>query len=166
MKELITKKTVVALLCVLIMCIPASSADPGSVDDPLITKSYVDGILLPQIKSYVDSQISSIPAAPGDNEVVQIPVASGSTVYNIVNVSKDQTVIGGKSCQMIMRMGSGVIVATSKGGVCDVTLGADLPNGTSAPSNHLLIIPVDDGRGIKMLSDGILMISGSYSVSQ
>ncbi|MBQ4629489.1 MAG: hypothetical protein IJB70_00665 [Clostridia bacterium] len=165
MKKMSFKKTLVASFCALAMCLPAGSADPGSVDDPLITKSYVDSILMPQVKSYVDTQIANVDFGSGSQDV-QIPVASGSTVYNIVNVSKDQTIIGGKSCQMILRMGSGKIVATSKGGVCDVTAGADLQNGTAAPSNHLLIIPLDDGRGIKMSTDGIIMISGSYSVSQ
>ena len=165
MKKISLKKTLVATLCALAVSLPASSANPGSADDPLITKSYVDSILMPQIKSYVDSQIESLSTdAPGGD--VQVPVASGSTVYNIVNVSKNQTIIGGKSCQMILRMGSGKIVATSKGGVCDVTSGVDLANGTQAPSNHLLIVPLDDGRGIKMSSDGIIMISGSYSVKQ
>ena len=64
----------------------------------------------------MDTQIANVDFGSGSQDV-QIPVASGSTVYNIVNVSKDQTIIGGKSCQMILRMGSGKIVATSKGGV-------------------------------------------------
>lgn len=165
MKKLSFKKILAASACTLALCLPSASADPGSESDPLITKSYVDQILMPQIKSYVDTQVANVDTGSGD-EQVQLPPASGSVVYNVVNVSKNQTVIGGKSCHMILRMGSGKIVATSKGGVCDATAGTDLANGTSVPSNHLLIVPLDDGRGVKMTSDGILMISGSYSVNQ
>ena len=56
------------------------------------------------------------------------------------------------------------IVATQKGGVADVTQGIDLQNGAVMPSNHLLIVPLDDGRGAQMLSDGIIMIKGNYTV--
>lgn len=165
MKKLNFKKTLAATLCAVTLCVPATSANPGGADDPLITKSYVDSILMPQIKSYVDSRVASIPQNPSQGETV-VPVASGSVMYNVVNVSKDQTIIGGKSCHLIMRMGTGKIVASAKGGVCDVTTGVDLQNGYDAPSNHLLVVPLDDGRGIKMTSDGIIMISGSYSVKQ
>ncbi len=153
MKKTKSGKILVSLLCVIALCIPALASDPGSLDDPLVTLSYVNDVLLPQVKSYVDTTIS---ASNGE----------GGADYSVVNVSKGQMILGGKSCHMIMRMGTGTIVATEKGGVADVTVGIDLANGTAAPSNHLLIIPVDDGRGIKMTSDGILMISGKYSVAQ
>jgi len=162
MKKSMSKKIIASALCAVLFGMSALAANPGSSDDPLITLSYVNDVLIPQMKSYVDSSVDSI-LAGGNSD----PVAGASSAsYNIVNVSKGQTVIGGKSCQMIMRMGKGTIVASAKGGIADVTVGVDLANGTAAPSNHLLIVPLDDGRGIKMETDGILMVSGSYSVNQ
>lgn len=163
MKKSTGKKIIASILCAAAFCMPALAADPGSSDDPLITLSYVNDVLIPQMKSYVDASVSSV--SSGSSETV-VTATGTASAYNVVNVSKGQTVIGGKSCQMIMRMGEGTIVATSKGGVADVTLGSDLADGTAAPSNHLLIVPLDDGRGIEMKTDGILMISGSYSVQQ
>ena len=145
------------------LCISPASAEPGSADDPLITLSYVEDVLIPQLKSYVDSSIANASLESGAQGGVTV---EGSGAFNVVNVSKGQTIIGDRSCQMILRMGTGNIVATSKGGVADVTAGYDLPDKTPAPSNHLLIVPVDDGRGIKMTSDGIIMICGSYSVKR
>lgn len=159
MKNFECKKIIVSILCILIFCMPALAADPGSSDDPLITLSYVNDVLIPQMKSYVDASVSSL--GVGSSALNEV-----SSNYNIVNVSKGQTIIGSKSCHMIMRMGEGIIVATQKGGIADVTDGIDLAAGSGVPSNHLLIVPVDDGRGIKMNTDGILMISGSYSVTQ
>lgn len=163
MKKFTSKKIIVSCLCAAAFCMPAMAANPGSADDPVVTLSYVNDVLIPQLKSYVDAKVQSVSAGSGD---VQVSATASGASYNIVNVSKGQTVIGGKSCQMIMRMGEGTIVATDKGGIADVTLGKDLTNGTEAPSNHLLIVPLDDGRGIEMETDGILMISGSYSVKQ
>ncbi len=159
MKIFESKKIIASILCILVFCIPALAADPGSSDDPLITLSYVNDVLIPQMKSYVDASVGSL----GDGS---LPAIEAASAYNIVNVSKGQTVIGSKSCHMIMRMGDGIIIATQKGGIADVTDGVDLANGAKVPSNHLLIVPVDDGRGIKMNTDGIIMISGSYSVNK
>ncbi|MBE7049723.1 MAG: hypothetical protein E7394_03010 [Ruminococcaceae bacterium] len=160
MKNLFSKAITVIFVLALVICITPVYAEPGGSDDPLITLSYVEDVLIPQMKSYVDSSVANS-SAGSQNVTVE-----GGTYFNVVNVSKGQTIIGDRSCQMILRMGSGKIVATKKGGIADVTLGYDLPDGVDAPSNHLLIIPVDDGRGIKMTSDGIIMICGSYSVKR
>ncbi|MBR5506562.1 MAG: hypothetical protein IKV88_00770 [Clostridia bacterium] len=158
MKNLLTKGIATIMILALVICITPVYAQPGGSDDPLITLSYVEDVLIPQMKSYVDSSVAN--TSSGSQNVT----VEGGLYFNIVNVSKGQTIIGDRSCQMILRMGSGKIVATQKGGIADVTLGYDLANGADAPANHLLIIPVDDGRGIKMTSNGIVMICGSYSV--
>ena len=146
-KNLIKKISLTACaLMFLSLCLPGLAADPGSNDDPLVTLSYINDVLMPQVKSYVDSKSQ----------------ASGG--FEIVNVKAGQTVIASASTEMILRMGNAQIVATQKGGVADVTQGIDLQNGAVMPSNHLLIVPLDDGRGAQMLSDGIIMIKGNYTV--
>ena len=150
MKKTLSKKimlTAIALLF-LTVCLPGLAADPGSSDDPLVTLSYINDVLMPQVKSYVDSK------AAGSNDG-----------FEIVNLKGGQTVIAGASTEMILRMGNAQIVATQKGGVADVTLGIDLQNGAVMPANHLLMVPLDDGRGAQMLSDGIILIKGSYKIS-
>ena len=149
MKKSFMKKislTVVSLL-LLSICLPGMAADPGSNEDPLVTLSYINDVLMPQIKSYVDSKTTT----SGDG-------------FKIVNLNAGQTVIAQASTEMILRMGNAQIVATAKGGVADVTQGIDLQNGAVMPANHLLIVPLDDGRGAQMLSDGIIMIKGSYTI--
>ncbi len=153
MKKLKNSKLLASLLCVAILCIPALAADPGSSDDPLVSLSYVNDVLIPQFKSYVDAAIDEQYSKDMD------------TSFNVVNVSKGQMILGAKRCQMILRMGDASVVATQKGGIADVTDGVDLANGVKVPSNHLLIVPLDDGRGVMMKTDGILMISGSYTVN-
>ncbi len=153
MTKKLSKKISITLLCVIFMsiCLPGLAADPGSSDDPLITLSYINDVLMPQVKSYVESKLGS--GGTGT-----------SSVFEVVNLKKGQTVIAGKSTEFILRMGSASIVATQKGGISDVTAGIDLQNGSQMPSNHLLIVPLDDGRGLTMQTDGIVMIRGSYSI--
>lgn len=153
MTKKLSKKISITLLCVIFMsiCLPGLAADPGSSEDPLITLSYVEDILMPQVKSYVESKLGSVEAGTG-------------SVFEVVNLKKGQTVIAAKSTEFILRMGSASIVATKKGGISDVTAGIDLQNGSQMPANHLLIVPLDDGRGLTMQTDGIVMIRGNYSI--
>ena len=65
---------------------------------------------------------------------------------------------------MILRMGTGTIVASAKGGISDVTAGFDLGQDIAMPANHLLIAPLGDGRGVKMTTDGKVMIKGTYTL--
>lgn len=153
MTKKLSRKISITLLCVIFMsiCLPGLAADPGSSDDPLITLSYINDVLMPQVKSYVESKLGSVEAGT-------------SSVFEVVNLKKGQTVIADKSTEFILRMGSASIVATQKGGISDVTAGIDLQNGSKMPSNHLLIVPLDDGRGLTMQTDGIVMIRGNYSI--
>ena len=120
----------------------AVAATPGSDSDPVISLSYLTEIFKPEIKA----------------EITQ------STQFSLVNVSGGQKLIGSAGTEMILRMGSGVILANDLGGIADTTAGFDLSNGTNMPSNHLLIIPRDDGRGFVATSDCIVMVKGSYRV--
>ena len=110
------------------------------------------------MKAYVDAQLG---IASSDGTVTARPAS-----FTVVNLNAGQSVIGEAGTEMILRMGSGKIIATQKGGLADTTSGYDLSNGTAAPSNHLLIVPVADGRGFKAETDSIIMIKGGYTVKQ
>ena len=81
-----------------------------------------------------------------------------------MDVKKGQMIKCGDGCEMILRMGSGTIVASAKGGISDVTKGYDIGQDEQMPANHLLIAPLGDGRGIKMTTDGKVMIKGTYTL--
>ena len=40
----------ILIFAVSFMCLPGFAADPGSSDDPLISMSYVNNVLIPQMK--------------------------------------------------------------------------------------------------------------------
>ncbi len=132
-------------------------ASPGSEDDPLITLSYINEKVIPSLKEYIDSKISD---APQKGETVN----SASLGYTLVNVKANHKIIGAEGTEFVLRMGSGTIVATENGGVADLTAGEDLANGTPIPSNHNLLSPKNDSRGLKMTTDGIVLIKGTYTV--
>ncbi len=151
------KKTAFGLVAVIlltaILAVSAIAA-PGSDEDPLISLSYINEVLMPEIKAYIDEKIATITGGDSNN------------TFELVNMTAGQQLIGDKGCEIILRQGTGTIIATQKGGIADSTQGIDLANGTAVPSNHLLIIPFDDGRGINMTTNGILMVKGTYSLKQ
>ncbi len=133
-------------------------AEPGDGDDPVVSLSYIQNKVIPELKAYVDSKLSGISSGGAYTE------APKNSVFEVVELEEDDELICGKGAELILRMGSAEIIATEKGGLADTTAGYDLSNGISMPANHLLIVPVDDGRGIKANSDVLVMVKGEYSI--
>lgn len=133
-------------------------AEPGASDDPLISKSYIENQLMPQIKQYIESRLAEVGGGSGGAAAVT------ADKFNVVNVSAGQQIICSAGTELILRMGSASVIATEKGGIADTTDGFDLADGTFMPANHLLIVPVSDGRGVRATTDIIVMIKGGYTV--
>lgn len=113
-------------------------ANPGSDTDPIISFSYLKEIFKPEVKQEL--------------------------TFQVVSVKKGEKLEGKAGTELILRMGEAEIFATASGGLADITSGYDLPSGTAMPSNHLLIVPKDDGRGIKAANDCLVMVKGDYVI--
>ena len=150
-----TLKNIIGISLSLAMTVSlVAFASPGSSDDPLVTLSYIKDTLLPEIYEYVDAKFSKVPA--GDT-------APGAS-FVVVDVKKGQKVVCDAGCELILRMGKATINASQSGGISDVTAGGDLQQGMAMPANHLLIVPLGDGRGVTMTVDGKIMIKGTYTI--
>lgn len=119
----------------------SAAAAPGTDDDPLVSKSYLDSVVYP----YIDSK-------------------SAGTSIEIVNVKKGSSIYCSAGTEYILRGGSANVIATSKGGVCDVTGGYDVADGIEVIPNHMMLVPVADGRGAYVTSDAIFAIRGPYEI--
>ncbi|HBU85297.1 MAG TPA: hypothetical protein DEF35_27195 [Paenibacillus sp.] len=168
--------------------IGAGTIQPGTADDPVVTKSYVDQ----QIQQALGGKISTgsgntssgadSNAGNGSNtgstgtgnsgstggDTTIPPLVSGaSDALEIVMVKPGQQLIGATGAEFIVRSGKAVIVSEGTNGVADLTDGVDLTNGQEAPNNHLLSFP-KDGRGISVLDGNkyslTVMVRGGYSL--
>lgn len=119
----------------------AADYEPGSPEDPVVTKSYVD------------AQIAAIKGAEGS-----------ATVFVPVFVEAGKTLIGGAGTELILRSGGALAVAKGEDGLSDVTEGKDLKATFAVTRNHLLLIPRDDGRGISAATDIWVMVKGTYTI--
>ena len=139
------KKRAWILIAILILAatVAVFAADPGSEGDPLISKSYLEG----PFAEWVRGLVAENKAEPA--------------VFTVESFKKGEKVTFQAGTELILRMGKATVVATEKGGLADATDGFDLQNGAAFPSNHLLIVPVGDGRGLLAEEDVLVMVKGA-----
>ena len=171
----------------------ASTTEPGSTADPLVSKSYVDQALAKLAdkayvdaalaksadKAYVDQALATAAQKAVDKAYVDQAVSArmaemaaaakaytdGKTGFQVVNLPKGATLLAQSGTELVLRGGKAKAVVSEKGGVLDATGGTDLWQGASIPANHLLIIPVSDGRGMVAETDAILIVKGTFTVT-
>lgn len=140
------KKILIAVMAVAILGIGAGQifATPGDSNDPVITLSYIQSVLMPEIAKKAESV-----AAP---------------TFQVIDVENGKKVICEAGTEFILRKGKATVISTEKGGIANVTAGTDLKDGEQVPSNSLLIVPLSDGRGVIANNDIILMVKGKYVI--
>lgn len=149
------RQNVINLIVVLIIglatTVIAGSFDPGSEQDPVVTKGYVDS-QISEVKKTIETSQST----------------STRETYEPLKINKNVQVIGKQGTEMIVRAGETKAITYIKdgneSGLQDVTDGIDIMKDKKVPLNHLIIIPRDDGRGIKFDTDGYIMIRGQYTI--
>lgn len=120
----------------------AGATEPGTINDPLVTKSYVD------------QKIAEI----------EIPSSVQNNTYEVVFVQAGQVILGKQGSEMILRSGIAKAIDSEGGGLQDMTDGVDIEGGETIPKYHLMIIPREDGRGMLAEKDCTIMVRGGFEV--
>lgn len=154
------------LVTVILTSFVSADNEYSSKDDPLVSLSYVNDVLTPEIVTAVMEKI--------EKEYVKISdlssAAKGS--YTEVIMEKGQTLMANSCCELILSIGECSSVVTSSNnikdgvGIIDCTSGSVITNGKTIPSNHYLVIPKADGRGITVSSDtAVVLVRGEYNIT-
>ncbi|MBU5434706.1 hypothetical protein [Pseudoflavonifractor sp. MSJ-37] len=150
----------------------ALAASQGSQSDPLVTLSYLNDKAIPAILSQVDTKIAQRETdlksqlqqvADGYAQSVKGNGGSTSAVYQVVSLSKGQTLTAGSSCEILLRTGTGTCSSSTSPGLVDMTGGSTLAPGGTLTSNHLYLATQPD-RGVRAVTAVTLMVRGSYSI--
>lgn len=120
----------------------AANSEPGTINDPLVTKSYVD------------QKIAEL----GEMGSTQ------NNTYEVVFVPAGKVILGKQGSEMILRSGIAKAIDSTGGGLQDMTDGTDVVGGQTIAKYHLMIIPREDGRGILAEKDCTLMVRGGYEI--
>ncbi len=160
--------------------VTAANPQPGSDDDPIVAKSYVDqeverlskkinNLSQQQVKlletiSILEAKINSIDGSSApQNPPAEVPASS---VFKAIQISKGQKLIAGAGTEIVVRSGQATAISGKDGdGLADLTSGGDTSSGMAIKLNHLLVASRDDGRGIKAESDKVyLLVKGEYKL--
>lgn len=159
MKKIIT----IILILSLLLMLPIN-AEPGDNSDPLIVLSYLNLRLNELIKEYnldkiadLEKEVEELKKQPSTDE-------TDTSSLEVVNLNPGESLIASAGGEIILRVGNATAIVSELGGLSDVTQGLDIGADGKIPPNHLLIIPRDDGRGVKAIDNVILMVRGAYTI--
>lgn len=129
-------------------------SEPGSEKDPLVTLSYVED-KMENMKEYIDVKIKNLSQG-----------GSSPNEFEVVELKKNEKLIAKSGTEIILRGGQSTAYGVGiDRGLSDVTKGVDIDNEkTLLPTNHHLIVPRDDGRGVQAKTESIFMVRGKYEI--
>lgn len=155
-KKLLILITVTLVTGLLLYPTVTYAAEYLSENDPIVTLSYLKDIFAPQLKEEIKSET----AAPAPTQ----PIG-----YDVVELTAGQTLTSNSgTVELILRPGSSAIVISEheQNGLSDITSASEVLNGEEIGVNHALIIPRNDGRGIKITSDkAYVLVRGDYKTN-
>lgn len=153
--------------------VSAGDFQPGSQEDPLVTLSYVEQ-RNEQLKYYSDQRDQELNAliqqngqriAALEERIESLPITGNQTAsLEIVTLATGQKLIAEAGTEIILRGGQATAIQSQLGGLSDVTGGRDIKQDELVPANHLLLVPRSDGRGVKAVTECILMVRGQYVI--
>ncbi|RED57627.1 hypothetical protein [Cohnella lupini] len=128
------------------------SSNPGSVDDPLVTKGYVDST----VSKLVQEELEKLG-----------PSSSGSTKLETVTVPLGTKLIVEDGGEIIIRTGKAIAYSSDANGLSDMTDGLDIKPGKAIGNNHLILNPRGE-RGVeadpKQTKGLIVLVRGAYKL--
>lgn len=189
MKQFKWSKKVLALALagLTVTGLAAAAANYGSEDDPLVTASYIEDVVRPEIDEQIEEALeqkeneiletlenngaSAGSAELSDALIEEIAARAAQKVsvgaaesWQVIKVPSGKTLTGKVGCQIMLRIGSASCVSSGSTGLIDMSDGTVLGSGGALRTNHLYMVTID-GRGLKAAGDATVLIKGPYSVN-
>ena len=157
----------------------AAESGYGSQSDPLITLSYVNGILKPELESKTSEALEKAArelSGKLDEKVaayessVRGLVGSGSSlpttdVFQLVTLEDGDTLICARGTEIMLRIGTAEAWGEDSPALVDTTSGDTLDDGDPMKKNHLYMVTIND-CGLTATDDPVkILIRGSYTRS-
>jgi hypothetical protein len=130
-----------------------SQTTPGSADDPIVTKSYVDQ----KVAELVQQKLNDLGQTGG----------SASAKLEVVDVPWGKKLLVEDGGELIVRAGKAIAYSTDANGLSDMTAGLDIAPGSPVEKNHLILFP-RGGRGVepdpKQQKGLTVLVRGGYQL--
>lgn len=177
-------------LALSIMHFVPTTAQPGDMTDPLVTRGYVNARITELSNEIVELRAMVSSLSPGwdadgtamnqqdiDREMLfsdfiryfeeiygyALDMATSVIPFSPVHVPAGNMLLGHAGAEFILR--SGIATAVSgPDGMVNVTSAVDVTSGMTIPANSLLLVPRTDGRGFVADTDVWVMIKGGFDI--
>lgn len=173
-----------ALACLCLLGVALAAGTQGTQSDPLVTVSYLNQQVTPAILDQVDLRIAQQEAnfraqlsSEVDRYVSEVEdrlrmggggsggswSGGGDAAYQVVSLSAGQVLSGGAGCEILLRAGTALCMASDEPGLVDTSAGSTLSGGSTLAANHLYLSPAE-GHGLQAATAVTLMVRGSYRI--
>jgi len=163
-----------------VQAMTVKAAEPGTDENPLVSQDYVDS-KVSSLEAKIGSLTSKLNQVISENTRLSEELAAlaqkteslekklqeqgiTSPGFEIIQVPAGKQVICDINTEFIIRGGTTRAIAGSSGGIADLTAGTDLKQDAVIPMNHHILVPKDDGRGFKVVTDSWVLIKGNYEI--
>jgi hypothetical protein len=143
-----------------------TSSTVDTTSDPLVTLSYINDVLKPQLTAEIMADVTALFGSSGT-------LPDSMSNFEVVYLSAGQTLTASQPLELILRSGECIAAVTSPAnisngvGLSDLTAGTEVTNGQAVQRNHYIIISRADGRGIVITSsEAYIMVRGEYIIGR
>lgn len=174
------RRVLPAILAVtLLLGTGAAMAAGGTMNDPLVTLSYLQDTVIPEILSKLSADTRSQNSDLKADLAAQIDIyesdmkqllkndstVAGSDTYVLVTLTKGQTMALDVGCEMMLRVGTAKVNAATAPALINVTTGGTINSGASLEKNHLYMATIVD-RTLTPTADTVkLLVRGGYTIT-
>lgn len=167
----------VSALALAALCAGAAWAAGGGENDPLVTLSYLEQTVLPDVVNQVEAKsvIRQVELEKAlDDKIAQYKLevaglagsgTGSSASYTVVTLSSGQTMSLEVGCEVLLRIGSVKVNAATSPALIDVSAGGSVNNGASLTTNHLYMATISDRTLTPTSATVKLLVRGGYSVA-
>lgn len=185
--EFIKKAAVTVIFLTVIMSSLAFGVTENytTEDDPLVSLSYINNVLVPSYKSYVDGKVKDVSAdeivsalmkdESFKNYVTSViasmssgtPGAASNTEFVTIVLDAGKKITAAGKCEIIVRSGRASAFCKTAGAVKDISAGKTLKNGEAVANGDLIEITYAENAGISALQSSTeVLIRGEFTVGE
>lgn len=171
-----TKKTgVLAVLLgsILLSTVVWASTTAGSESDPLITKSYMDQYVTPQLEADVTeemlAQLDEMTASLQEElqalqEELNGTFQSNQEKFQLVTLSNGQSVVLELGAQVVLRVGSVYVTGSYSPALVNLTSGNTIESESTLTTNHLYLSTIEGRTLTSSSATTKILVFGGYSL--
>ena len=160
------------------LCVGAAVAGNGDENDPLVTLSYLEQIVIPDVVSQVETKAEARQEelkksldeqiAAYKKEITALTDSAGSAgnaSYTLVTLTGGQTMALDVGCELMLRVGTVKVNSNTNPALIDIATGESVNNGASLTKNHLYMATIPDRTLTPTAETVKLLVRGGYSVA-